>query len=115
MPATVVINARGEQRVRAGHPWIYRTDVVDVSATGGDIVEVIGPRHRTIGSALFSDRSQISIRMLTRGDGAVAGDALLRSRIEQAIRFRESLSIDATAYRLVHGEADLLPSLVVDR
>jgi len=113
--ASVVVSARGEQRVRAGHPWIYRTDVVDVSATGGDIVEVIGPRRRKIGSAIFSDRSQISIRMLTLGDGASADEALLSSRIEQAVRFRESLGLDATACRLVHGEADLLPSLVVDR
>src|SRR5438093_10478661 len=111
--ASVVVSARGEQRVRAGHPWIYRTDVVDVSATGGEIVEVIGPRRRKIGSALFSDRSQISIRMLTLGDRASADEALLRARIEQAVRFRESLGLDATAYRLVHGEADLLPSLVV--
>src|SRR5258705_5771026 len=112
---TVFISARGEQRVRAGHPWIYRTDVVDVRATGGDIVEVVGPRRRRIGSALFSDQSQISIRMLTVGEAAVADEALLRTRIERAIRFRESLGLDATACRLVHGEADLLPSLVVDR
>ena len=111
---TVTISARGEQRIRAGHPWIYRADVVDVSATSGDIVEVIGPRHRRIGNALFSDRSQISIRMLTVGD-ATADELLLRARLERAIRFRESLNLDATAYRLVHGEADLLPSLVVDR
>ena len=114
-PQTVLISARGEQRVRSGHPWIYRTDVVDVTATGGDIVEVVGPRRRKIGSALFSDQSQISIRMLTVGEDAVADEALLRTRIERAIRFRESLGLDATAYRLVHGEADLLPSLVVDR
>ena len=111
---SVVISARGEQRVRAGHPWIYRTDVVDVSATSGEIVEVIGPRRRKIGNALFSDRSQISIRMLTVGDVS-ADEALLRTRIAHAIHFRESLNLDATAYRLVHGEADLLPSLVVDR
>ena len=111
---TVTISARGEQRARAGHPWIYRADVVDVSATSGDIVEVIGPRHRRIGDALFSDRSQISIRMLTVGD-TVADQSLLRARLERAIRFRQSLNLDATAYRLVHGEADLLPSLVVDR
>jgi 23S rRNA (cytosine1962-C5)-methyltransferase len=114
MSSTVTISARGEQRIRAGHPWIYRADVVDVSATSGDIVEVIGPRHRRIGNALFSDRSQISIRMLTVGD-ATADELLLRARLERAIRFRQSLNLDATAYRLVHGEADLLPSLVVDR
>ena len=109
-----MINARGEQRVRGGHPWIYRADVVDVDADGGDIVQVIGPRKRTIGQALFSDRSQIPIRMLTLGDEP-AGETLLRSRLERAIGFRESLHLDATAYRLVHGEADLLPSLVIDR
>ena len=113
MPS-VVINARGEQRVRGGHPWIYRADVVDVDAAGGDIVQVVGPRKRTIGSALFSDRSQIPIRMLTVGD-ARADESLLRTRLQHAIQFRESLQLDATAYRLVHGEADLLPSLIVDR
>src|SRR5688572_7651538 len=113
MPS-VVISARGEQRVRSGHPWIYRADVVDVDAAGGDIVEVIGPRRRTIGYALFSDRSQIPIRMLTRGT-APADAATIERRIDSAIRFRESLGLDATAFRLVHGEGDLLPSLVVDR
>ncbi len=114
MPATVVISARGEQRVRSGHPWIYRSDVVDVQAAAGDIVQVIGPRRRTIGYALFSDRSQIPIRMLARGE-TPAGETLIRTRLENAIRFRESLQLDATACRLVHGEGDLLPSLIVDR
>jgi 23S rRNA (cytosine1962-C5)-methyltransferase len=111
---TIVVSSRGEQRVRAGHPWIYRADVVQVDASAGDIVQVLGPRRRTLGSALFSDRSQITLRMLTHGD-AIADDALLRTRLQHAIAFRESLRLDATAYRLVHGEADLLPSLVVDR
>jgi 23S rRNA (cytosine1962-C5)-methyltransferase len=114
MPSAVVISARGEQRVRAGHPWIYRADVVDVDAEAGAIVQVIGPRRRTIGYALFSERSQIAIRMLTRGDGE-AGLPLLRTRLEAAIAVRAALDLDATAYRLVHAEADLLPSLVVDR
>ena len=113
MPS-VVISARGEQRVRAGHPWLYRADVVDVDAEGGSIVQVIGPRQRTIGYAMFSDRSQIAIRMLTRGE-IEAGLPLLRKRIEAAIAVRVTLDLDATAYRLVHAEADLLPSLVVDR
>jgi 23S rRNA (cytosine1962-C5)-methyltransferase len=110
----VVISARGEQRIRGGHPWIYRADVVGVDAAGGDIVEVIGPRRRTIGHAFFSDQSQIPIRMLTLGQ-VVADEALLRARLDAAIRFRGTLGLDATAYRLVHAEADLLPSLIVDR
>jgi 23S rRNA (cytosine1962-C5)-methyltransferase len=111
---TVVVSARGEQRIRSGHPWVYRADVVDVEAAGGDTVAVVGPRHRVLGHALFSDRSQIPLRMLTRGD-APADLALWRARLEAAFRYRKSLNLDATAYRLVHGEADLLPSLVVDR
>jgi 23S rRNA (cytosine1962-C5)-methyltransferase len=112
--ATVVVSARGEQRIRAGHPWIYRADVVDVHAESGEIVQVVGPRRRTIGSALFSSQSQISLRMLTRGE-ALADESLIRARLELAIEYRRSLGLDADACRLVHGEGDLLPSLVVDR
>ena len=112
--STVVVSARGEDRVRSGHPWIYRSDIRDVDAEPGAIVRVLGPAQRTLGSALFSDRSQITLRMLTRGE-TVADPALLRERMARAIDYRQSLAIDATAYRLVHGEADLLPSLVVDR
>ncbi len=111
---SVVVSARGEQRIRSGHPWIYRADVASVAAAGGQIVRVLGPRSRAIGSALFSDRSQIPLRMLTHGE-SMADDALLRARLERAIRYREALGLDATAYRLVHGEGDLLPSLIVDR
>jgi 23S rRNA (cytosine1962-C5)-methyltransferase len=114
MIPTAIVSARGEQRLRGGHPWIYRTDVADVRGAGGDIVQVRSPRGQIVGSALFSDRSQITLRMLTHGEQP-ADAALVRRRLETAIAFRDSLGIDATAYRLVHGEADLLPSLIVDR
>ena len=114
MPPFVVISARGDDRLRGGHPWIYRADVADVQAAAGDIVQVRNPRGRPLGSALFSDRSQITLRMLSYGE-APADEPLIRRRIATAIAFRTSLGIDATAYRLVHGEADLLPSLIVDR
>jgi 23S rRNA (cytosine1962-C5)-methyltransferase len=114
MAPTVVISTRGEERLRSGHPWIYRTDVADARAGAGDIVQVKNARGRALGSALFSDRSQITLRMLSYGD-APADEALLRARIAHAVAFRQTLAIDATAYRLVHGEGDLLPSLIVDR
>ena len=113
MGPSVVISARGEQRLQTGHPWIYRADVAHVRADGGDIVAVRAPRGRTVGHALYSSRSQIALRMLSYGDEP-ADASLIRRRIESAIAFRGSLAIDATAYRLVHGEADLLPSLIVD-
>ncbi len=117
MYPTVTISPRGEQRLRAGHPWIYRADVVDARARAGDRVLVRDVRGHAVGRALFSDRSQIALRMLAEGpeDGDPADDTLLAARLDAAIAFRGMLDIDATAYRLVHGEADRLPSLIVDR
>jgi 23S rRNA (cytosine1962-C5)-methyltransferase len=114
MIPTAVVSARGEERVRIGHPWIYRSDVADVSAEPGDIVEVRDRRQRIVGRALFSERSQITLRMIARGDVAI-DDAFWRARLATAAGFRQTLDIDASAYRLVHAEADLLPSLIVDR
>jgi len=114
MLPTATISSRGEDRVRSGHPWIYGTDVVDVSAAPGDVVEVRNARKRVVGRALFSDRSQITLRMIARGDVTV-DEAFWRARIASAVQFRQQLDIDATAYRVIHGEADLLPSLIVDR
>ena len=114
MDPTVTISPRGEDRLRSGHPWIYRADVTSVNATAGDRVSVRSTRGQILGSAFYSSRSQITLRILTRGE-APADDALVRKRIEAAVAFRKALAIDATAYRLIHGEADLLPSIVVDR
>jgi 23S rRNA (cytosine1962-C5)-methyltransferase len=112
--ATIHITPRGEERIRRGHPWIYRADVLRADAIAGDTVTVVGPRDRTLGSALYSDRSQIALRMLARG-GEPAGLDLWKGRLDRAVRFREHLGIAASACRLVHGEADLLPALIVDR
>ena len=113
MPS-VTISRKGEERARAGHPWIYRSDVTDVDAAPGDIVEVLGARGRRVGHAFFSDRSEITVRLVSYGPDDLPG-GFWRDRLSAAIRYREGLALDATAYRLVHGEADRLPSLIVDR
>ena len=112
--ASVTITKRGEQRVRNGHPWIYKSDVVAVDAAGGDLVAVVDHRGQQTGHALYSDRSEIALRMFSRA-AAPPDLSLWRERLRQACDFRTSLGLDATACRLVHGEADLLPGLVVDR
>src|SRR5919106_777251 len=111
---SVAVGRRGEDRLRSGHPWVYKSDVSDVRAGGGDVVRVIGTRGAAIGQALYSDRSEIALRYVTRSTEPLDA-GFWRARLDDAIRFRQSLAIDATAYRLVHGEADRLPSLVVDR
>ncbi|HYT65187.1 MAG TPA: class I SAM-dependent rRNA methyltransferase [Vicinamibacterales bacterium] len=113
MPS-VVIGRRGEDRARAGHPWIYRSDVEEVEASAGDLVQVVSGRGRPVGHALFSDESEITLRMISHGAAPPAA-TFLRDRLAAAMAYRESLALDATAYRLVHGEADRLPSLIVDR
>ena len=113
MPS-VVIGRRGEDRARAGHPWIYRSDVEEVRASAGDLVQVVGSRGRPLGHALFSDKSEITLRMVAHGADAPS-PGFMRDRVAAAMSYRESLGLDATAYRLVHGEADRLPSLIVDR
>jgi 23S rRNA (cytosine1962-C5)-methyltransferase len=109
-----VVSPHGEERASSGHPWIYRGDVSDVRADAGDVVTVRSARGRAIGQALYSDRSSIALRLLSYGEEP-ADEALLQRRLQAALQFRESLALDATAYRVVHGEADLLPSLIVDR
>jgi 23S rRNA (cytosine1962-C5)-methyltransferase len=113
--SAVTIHRNGEQRVQAGHPWVYRSDVVGAEGvSAGDIVRVDGPKGRPLGYAFFSDRSQIVIRMIA-GPDEEPSPGFWRTRMAAAAQYRESLRLDATAYRVVHGEADRLPSLIVDR
>ena len=114
MQPSVAVTGRAEQRLQAGHLWIYRSDVLEVKAEPGDTVAVTGARGRVVGQALYSDRSQIALRLLSHGADPV-DEAFWRRRLEQAIAYRARLGIDASAYRVIHAEGDLLPSLVVDR
>ena len=111
---TATISPKGETRIKNGHPWVYRSDVVEVSASGGEVVQVRNRRKTPLGYAFYSDRSEITLRMLTRTGDSPDMDTW-RSRLDAAVRYREALGIDATAYRLVHAEADQMPGLVVDR
>lgn len=114
MPTTVTITKRGAQRVHARHCWIYRSDMTDASkAQAGDVVRVAGPRGRVLGSALYSSRSQIALRMISFEDVKIDRDFWL-ARLASAEALRDRVVQDTTAFRLVYGESDLLPSLVID-
>jgi 23S rRNA (cytosine1962-C5)-methyltransferase len=107
----VRVTARGAERWVRGHPWIYRSEVLDGPAAPG-LVQVADPRGRFIGQALYSPKSEIRLRLLERSERPI--DAVWwRERLTQSAAQRAR--IDATAYRLVHGEGDAVPSLVVDR
>src|SRR5881628_2885291 len=110
--ATVIVSAKGAARWQAGHPWIYRTDVYDEPRDVAGIVTVADRRGRRHGQALYSPKSEIRLRLLTRG-GEPIDAAWWEDRIRRAAALRSGS--DATAYRVVHAEGDGLPSLVVDR
>ena len=112
---TAVVSPKGALRWQHGHPWIFRSDVLTPPARSAGIVRVTERNGRPIGSALWSPSSEISLRLLDR-DPAVAINAEWWHRsIGSAIARRSELAGTANAYRLVHGEGDGLPSLVVDR
>jgi 23S rRNA (cytosine1962-C5)-methyltransferase len=108
---TVRVTARGAERWVRGHPWIYRSEVLDGPDAPG-LVTVKDPRGRFIGQALYSPLSEIRLRLLERSDRLV-DRAWWGERLSASAARRNH--IDATAYRLVHGEGDAIPSLVVDR
>ncbi len=112
---TVKISPRGASRLKAGHVWVYRSDLV--SADGvlpGTLVRVTDQRGKPLGTALYSSSSQIAVRMISP-DPVTDFPALLRQRIAGAIAYREHLVRNTEAYRVVFSEADFLPGLVVDR
>jgi 23S rRNA (cytosine1962-C5)-methyltransferase len=105
------VTARGAERWVRGHPWIYRSDVERHPPEPG-LVRVEDPRGRFIGQGLLSPASEIRLRLLERTEREV-NPAWWRERLAGAAERRAG--IDATAWRVVHGEGDALPALVVDR
>jgi 23S rRNA (cytosine1962-C5)-methyltransferase len=111
----VKVNRKGAGRVTSGHPWIFTSDVTGREGAGpGAVVKVVDPQGHPLGTAHFSADSQIALRMLSRDVAKVDRDFYL-ARLQAAERHRRLVVRDSAAYRVVHGEADLLPALVVDR
>ena len=110
---TVRVNKKGADRVRHGHLWIYRSDIIEIDADGGSIVSVKDERGNFIGQALFSNASQIALRFLTQANETIDRD-WWREKIREAAA-RRHIPPDTDAYRVVYSEGDLLPSLIVDR
>ena len=112
---TVKISPRGTTRLKDGHVWVYRSDIV--SADGilpGSVVRVSDHRGKPLGTALYSSSSQIAVRLISH-DPVTDFPALLHQRIAAAIAYRESIVRDTDAYRVVFSEGDFLPGLIVDR
>jgi 23S rRNA (cytosine1962-C5)-methyltransferase len=110
----VKISARGANRIKDGHVWVYRSDVATTDIAPGAVVQVLDERGKFLGTAFYSSASQIAIRLISR-DTVKDLKALLEERIRAAIAYRERFVQNTDAYRLVFSEADFLPGLIVDR
>jgi 23S rRNA (cytosine1962-C5)-methyltransferase len=113
----ITVNHRGAARLRGGHLWVYRSDLMPpAEAPAGALVHVRDQRGRKLGSALYSSASQIAIRLLAGDEISEAHlPALLRERIAAAVGFREQVARDSDSYRVIFSEADLLPGLILDK
>lgn len=110
-----IVAAKGARRWDAGHPWIYRSDVLQRPDGDAGVVRVTDQRGKPIGVALWSPLSEISLRLIDRDPDATIDAGWWQARIARALARRAGLDAHANAYRLVHAEGDGLPSLVVDR
>jgi 23S rRNA (cytosine1962-C5)-methyltransferase len=111
----IVVSSRGAQRLKNGHVWVYRSDVLSADGTApGSLVQIADERGRFLGTAWYSTASQIAIRLFSR-EPVDEIDTLLRRRLQEAIAYRKLVVRDTDAYRLVFSEADFLPGLIVDR
>lgn len=112
---TAIVSPKGARRWNAGHPWIFRSDVTERPTGDAGAVRVTDHRGKPLGIALWSPRSEISLRLIDHDPDATIDTTWWHTRIARALARRSGLDGDANAYRLVHGEGDGLPSLIVDR
>jgi 23S rRNA (cytosine1962-C5)-methyltransferase len=111
----VVLSPRGASRWMGGHPWIFQSDVSSpATLAGGEVVRVCDPRGRCLGQAFYSRVSKIALRRLSRDEQPV-DEAFFRRRIQAAVQLRRAMLPGEHTWRAIHGDADELPGLVVDR
>jgi 23S rRNA (cytosine1962-C5)-methyltransferase len=112
---SVTISRRGANRLRDGHVWVYRSDIISADGIApGALVSVTDERKKSFGTALYSSASQIAIRLISR-DPVTQLEPLIRQRIREAVSYREGVVGNSDAYRIIFSEADFLPGLIVDR
>ena len=114
----VRVTAAAERAIRGGHPWLFASGVESVSFNGraGDLAVIFDRKRRFLAIGLYDPHSPIQVRILQQGQPAAIDAAWFEQKIEAAAEIRAGLPATATTgYRLVHGENDGLPGLVVDR
>ena len=111
----IKVSPRGATRLKSGHVWVYRSDILSADGIApGSLVTISDQRGKPLGTALYSSSSQIAIRLISH-DPVADFPALLKQRIADAIAYREKVVRDTDAFRVIFSEADFLPGLILDR
>ncbi len=115
MMGRLIPTSKGLAWFRTGHPWIFRNDVARIQdAAPGSIVSLEEKTGKFLGQGFYSERSKIAFRLISRSAEPIHAD-FWRDRIARAFRFRQAVVKKANSYRLIYGESDGIPSLIVDR
>lgn len=116
MQAIVTLKKNEERRIALGHLWAFSNEIREIAGEpqGGDIVELKSSSGKLLGIGFYNPHSLIAVRVLSREPEEINFE-FFRKRIENAASLRKTLYHTSTCYRLVHGESDLLPGLVIDR
>ena len=111
----VRLKPKEENRVMTGHPWVFSNEITEISGTPktGEVVEVKDHKARTIGFGFYNPNTLISVRIFAR-EYVEPDQSFFTDRIQRALSLRERL-FPNPFYRLVYGESDFLPGLIVDR
>ncbi|MCL5935363.1 MAG: rRNA large subunit methyltransferase I, partial [Firmicutes bacterium] len=115
--AKAILHQGKQKRIAGGHPWVYRTEIKEIigNFTPGDIVDVYDFRDRFVGKGYINPASQITIRIMTRNPEEEINEEFFRSKIRAAWEYRQKVVRDTNACRVIFGEADFLPALIVDK
>ena len=113
---SVFLRKGAQHRVESGHPWVYQSelDYIDGEFEPGDIVDVYNFRQKFIGRGYINPRSQIIVRLLSREQEPIDRE-FFKKRIQTAWKYRQTFISEPEYCRLVYGEADFLPALIVDK
>jgi 23S rRNA (cytosine1962-C5)-methyltransferase len=113
---TVLLKPGEADRIVAGHPWIYHTEILRVTApiADGELVQVKDHRQRLIGTGFFNSKSKINVRVLSP-ERVEVNEKFFEERIRAALAVRQKHLPGTTSFRVVNAESDFLSGLIVDK
>ena len=112
------VTKKQENRIKNGHPWVYADEITEQTETieNGAFTDVFGQKGNYLGTGFYSERSKIRVRILGANANEKYDDAFFARKVRYAIQYRlDVMKDDFSACRIIHGEADGLPGLTVDR